>query len=319
MNTQHEIPIFFGVDDAYAPFLSVALHSAIENSSPARQYRAIVLYQSLSEENRRRLGALAADHFAVEFVPMQNQLDCITDRMENRLRSDCFTLTIYFRLFIAAMFPQYDKGIYIDSDVAVTGDLAELYDIDLGDHLIGACSDLSVADVPFLTRYMNEAVGVDYRNYVNSGVLLMNLKELRRARLDTHFLGLLTTYGFDSVAPDQDYLNAICKDRIHYLPPQWNTMPNESRPPLQEPKLVHYNLYFKPWHYDGIQYEDYFWKYAESSGYFGEIRSCKEGFTEERKQADREGMETLIRRSCEIVGHEVTLRKIAERGVRVRL
>ena len=45
MNT--EIPVFFTIDDGYAPFLAVALRSAIANSSPGRQYRAIVLHEDL--------------------------------------------------------------------------------------------------------------------------------------------------------------------------------------------------------------------------------------------------------------------------------
>ena len=145
MRKEEVIPVFFAIDNEYAPFLSVALNSAIKNSSANRKYKAIVLYQDLSEENRRRIGELAAEHFEIEFISMGEGLETITDRMSNRLRCDYFTLTIYFRLFIPVMFPEYDKGIYIDSDVVLLGDLAEMYDIDLEDNYIGACRDFSVA------------------------------------------------------------------------------------------------------------------------------------------------------------------------------
>mgnify|MGYP000469366432 CR=1 FL=1 len=217
INSKDIIPIFFTIDDGYAPYLATALVSTIKNSSPARRYRAVVLYQDLCEENRRRLGALATDNFAVDFIPMCRGLDAITDRMSNRLRCDYFTLTIYFRLFIPAMFPEYDRGIYIDSDIVLNSDIAELYDTDIGDALIGACADCSVSDVPELAGYMERAVGVDRHSYVNSGVLLMNLRLLREAELDRHFLSLLNSYHFDCIAPDQDYLNAMCYGRIHYL------------------------------------------------------------------------------------------------------
>ena len=161
MNTQNEIPVFFSIDDNYAPLLAVALNSAIKNCSPENKYKAIILYKDLSEENKKRLSAFSADNFTVEFFEMKSGLESITDRMSNRLRCDYFTLTIYFRLFIPAMFPQYDKGIYIDSDVVVPGDLAELFNTDIGDNLIGACTDKSVAEVPELVHYMQDAVGVD--------------------------------------------------------------------------------------------------------------------------------------------------------------
>ena len=243
MNT---IPIFFTIDDGYAPFLSVALNSAIKNSSKDRKYKAIILYQELSEENRKKLVSLKTDNFSIEFVPMESGLESITDRMSNRLRCDYFTLTIYFRLFIPKMFPEYDKGIYIDSDVVLTSDIAELFETDIGDNYIAACTDLSVADVPPLVKYMEQAVGVKAKEYINSGVLLMNLKKLREVKIDEHFLELLNTYHFDCIAPDQDYLNAICNGNIYYLDEIWDTMPNENKPPLENAKLIHYNLFSKP-------------------------------------------------------------------------
>ncbi len=314
-----EIPIFFSIDDAYAPFLAAALHSAVQHSSADRQYKAVVLYEKLSRENRDRLATLSAPHFAIEFVPMQNGLECITDRMSNRLRCDYFTLTIYFRLFIPAMFPQYDKGIYIDSDVVLCADLAELYDTDIGDCYLGACTDHSVADVPPLVQYMENAVGVPKNEYINSGVLLMNLKALREAKLDARFLELLNTYHVDCIAPDQDYLNALCNGRIHYLDDRWDTMPNDKQPPVDDAKLIHYNLFSKPWCYDDIQYADRFWHYAEGCGYLDELRRYKAAYSDEQKQADAACLELLVRRGGELPHADITFKKLFESGVKVRL
>lgn len=319
MNQQDTIPVFFSIDDAYAPYLAVALHAAIRNASPERCYRAIILHQGLSEAHQRRLSALATARFTVEFVPMGEGLEAITDRMGNRLRCDYFTLTIYFRLFIPVMFPQYDKGIYIDSDVVVAGDLAELYDTDLGDAYLGACNDLSVMDVPPFCTYIEEAVGVPREEYINSGVLLMNLKALRRAELDRHFLTLLTAYGVECIAPDQDYLNALCNGRIRYLDADWDAMPNPAQPPLCHPRLIHYNLFSKPWCYDGIQYEEEFWRYVPGSGYEAEICACKAGYTAEQRASDTRCMALLAERGLAIAGGETTFRKLHEKGVRIRL
>ncbi len=313
------IPIFFAIDDSYAPFLSVALSSAIQNASPSRHYKAIILHQALREENKKRLGALATDFFDITFVPMGTGLESITDRMSNRLRCDYFTLTIYYRLFIPVMFPEYDKGIYIDSDVVLRGDLAELFDTEIGDNYIGACADLSVVDVPEIALYMENAVGVDRHEYINSGVLLMNLQKMREAEMDKHFLTLLETYHFDCIAPDQDYLNALCSGKIHYLSPVWDAMPNEETPPLADAKLIHYNLFSKPWCYDNVQYGEFFWQYAENSGYLAEIRTYKEGYSDEQKASDAKCLALLVRRGAEIAESEATFKKLFESGVKIRL
>lgn len=314
-----EIPIFFTVDDSYAPFLAVALNSAIKNTNPERQYKAIVLHQNLNDTNITKLKSLETENFKIELTPMKANFDTLDDRMSNRLRCDYFTLTIYFRLFIPAMFPQYDKGIYIDSDVVLTSDVANLYDIEIGDNLIGACNDLSIADVPPLVAYTENAVGVKREEYINSGVLLMNLKKMREVDLERHFLSLLNTYHFDSIAPDQDYLNAMCNGKIYYLDESWDTMPNDAKPPLAHTNLIHYNLFSKPWCYDGIQYEDEFWKYADDCGYLNEIKAYKAAYTEEKKKADSECLELLVRRGSEIPDNKITFKKLYEKGVKIRL
>ncbi len=313
------IPVFFTIDDHYAPYLATALCSAMENASPENHYRAIILHQDVSEENQKKIASLAKDWFEIRFVPMQSGLESITDRMGNRLRCDYFTLTIYFRLFIPAMFPEYDKALYIDSDVVITGDLAELYATELGDNYIGACPDFSIAEVPPLVRYTVDAVGMEEGKYINSGVLLMNLKLLREKELDKRFLQLLNTYHLDCIAPDQDYLNAMCRDGIVYLEECWDAMPNDHKPPLKNAKLIHYNLFSKPWCYDGIQYGDIFWHYAEKSGFLPQIRAGKDSYSDEQKAADARCMGLLVSRGQQISDSDATFKKLEESGVKIRL
>lgn len=319
MNTKKEIPVFFTIDNSYAPFLAAALNSAVKNCSKDRQYKAIILHQELTEENKQKLILLATENFKVEFVEMKDGFETITDRMSNRLRCDYFTLTIYFRLFIATMFPQYDKAIYIDSDVIVLGDLAEMFDIDIGENYIGACADKSVVDVPELRKYMEQAIGVNANEYINSGVLLMNLKALREKEFYKHFLNLLNTYHFDCVAPDQDYINAICNGKIYYLDEVWDAMPNDNNPPLKNAKLIHYNLFSKPWCYDDIQYGEYFWEYIKNTGYEDFATKHKKNYSDEQKKSDNECLALIVKRGAEICDQDVTFLKIYNSGVKIRL
>lgn len=315
----NEITIFFTADEAYAPFLATAIASAVENSSPARRYRAVILHQGISDDTLSRITALARDNFKIEPIEMTHSFDGLDDRMSNRLRCDYFTLTIYFRLFIPEMFPELDRAVYIDSDVVLTDDIAKLYDTDIGDCLIGACQDLSIADVPPLVEYTENAIGMARGEYINSGVLLMDLKALRDCRLGARFLEILNTYHLDTVAPDQDYLNAMCYGRIFYLDGAWDAMPNDSKEPLESPSLIHYNLFSKPWCRDGVQYADVFWSYADKSGFGEEIRAYRAGYTADKIRADDECLELLIKRAVEITHSETTFKTLYEKGVKIRL
>ena len=318
---QELIPIFFTIDDGYAPYLHVALISLIKNASKDRKYKIIVVYQELNEENRNNLAKLVEDYpnFEMEFKFMKQSLDMITDRIENRLRSDYFTMTIYFRIFIPDMYPEYDKAIYIDSDIIVPGDISELYDTDMHDNLIGVVTDGSVNDVPELQRYMTESLGLKLCDYFNSGMLLMNMKELRNVHLAEHFLYLLNKYHFDCVAPDQDYLNSMCYGKIEYLDSCWDAMPNRNKPEIENPKIIHYNLFDKPWCYDDIQYQDYFWEYAKQSVYYDKIKAYKAAYTDKQKEDDHAHLLDLFRRAGTNADTEVTFRKVLESGEKVRL
>lgn len=320
METRKEIPIFFTIDDGYAPYLSVAIKSMIQNASKEYNYRIIVLYKELNEGNRAKIAKLEEENFKIDFIYMKDELKAITDREENRLRCDYFTLTIYFRLFIPEMFPEYDKGIYIDSDVVVPGDISKMYNIDLGDNIVGACQDKSVVDVPELANYMEQAVGVDKYQYVNSGVLLMNLSKMREKQFSKRFLDLLNKYHFDSVAPDQDYLNAICNGKILYLDSSWDAMPTEGSKEIENPNIIHYNLFQKPWCYDNIQYADCFWNYAKQTEYYDEIVEFKNNYSEEKKNADKECLANLIKKADQLAKtDEMTFKKAMENGEKVRI
>lgn len=314
-----EIPVFFTIDNSYSPYLGVALQSMKENLSSEYKCRIIILEQDLSGENKKKIREMEESWFSIKFVNMNPMPEEITDREENRLRCDYFTLTIYYRLFIADLFPEYDKAIYIDSDVVVPGDISQLYRIDLGECLIGACPDYSIADVPELVRYTEEAVGMDRGEYINSGVLLLNLKKIREAGLGTHFLNLLDHYHFDCIAPDQDYLNAMCKGKIFYLDRKWDAMPVKGREPVGDPQIIHFNLFEKPWCYSGVAYEDIFWKYARETVFYPEIRAFKDSYSKEEMQADADHLKLLIEKAGMIPKTEVTFRKMKERGVMIEL
>ena len=319
MDTKKIIPIFFTINDQYAPYLSTAIDSIIKNSSKEYYYKIFILHDGLSPENISKLSVFDDNRFEINFKEMKKGLEAITDRIENRLRCDYFTVTIYFRLFIADMFTEFDKGIYIDSDIIVPGDISELYNHNLGNNLIGAVTDNSIQEIPELVNYVENAVGIPRREYINSGVLLMNLKLMREKEFSKKFLNLLTTYHFDSIAPDQDYINVMCNGKILYLDEEWDAMPNPAREEIKQPKLIHYNLFQKPWCYDNIQYQDEFWKYANQSNYYNLIIQNKNNYSDVQKESDNACLGVLVKKGNDLPDTEVTFKKVFEKGADLRL
>ena len=313
------IPIFFTIDDNYAKYAACAINSIIKNSSKKYTYHIIIVSEGLNEKNKTKLKSFENENFKIMFREIDEASLVIEDREENKLRCDYFTLTIYLRLFLADIFNEYDKAIYIDSDVVVPTDISKLYEIDLKDNIIGACTDYSIQDIDALTYYVENAVGVKRLDYINSGVLLMNLKKMREVGLKNKFLTLLDKYHFDSIAPDQDYINAICNGCILYLDKRWDTMPNPEQALEENPLLIHYNLFQKPWCYDNIQYEGYFWKYALDSGYYEELLEFKKNYSDDKKECDSKSLEKLVSKGLSIPSNEYTFKKVHEELNNIRL
>ena len=309
-NNLEVIPIFFAIDDGYMPFLAVALESLIENSSKKYYYSIKILYTNISEENKKKINKYKRENVNIEFVDLNYYIEKVKDKLYTR---DYYTNTTYFRLFIANLYPQYNKAIYLDSDILVLGDIAELYNQDMGDNLIAAAPDDVIQTTKVFQEYVEKVVGVaDYRNYFNAGILLMNLDEFRKFDFQSKFLYLLETIKF-TVAQDQDYLNRLCKGKVKIIDKAWDTMPigNET---LEEKdlKIIHYNLADKPWHYDNIKYKEYFWKYAKKTEYYNEICKIKENYSEEERFNDMQqykNLKSLAQKEADCVGDDRKYRR----------
>lgn len=313
------IPIFYTIDDKFAPFLAVSIKSLLDNASKEYEYHIYVINEGLSEENKNKIKKLETVNSKIIFSEMKEDLSCITDRVENRLRADYLTLSIYFRIFLPVMFKQFDKAIYIDADTCVVGDISEMYNQKLENNLIGACIDESIQGIKPMEEYIEKAVGIPSNRYLNSGVLLLNMKELRNVKIDEKFLYLFNTYHFANVDPDQSYINALCYGKILYMDGKWDTMPNNKTNMIDNPGIIHYNLFSKPWNYDNIQYEEYFWKYARLTEYYDDIKYIKNHYSSDDKKKDSDTLNFMIKRCEEIVTYNNNFRDIFESGKESRL
>ena len=289
--TAQIIPIFYACDDNFIKYTVVSLYSMIKNASPDRRYHAHVLCSEISEENRRLVLDLARENFEISFEDVTPYLDRISRELPIR---DYYSKSTYYRLFIAEMFPQYRKAIYIDSDTIVQGDVSQLYDCDIGDAYLGACHEQAMVQVDEYGTYVERVVGVSRYAFFNAGVLLINCEQFRKYAVHEKFLRHLNVYNF-VVTQDEDYLNLICKDRVCWLDQKWNTeIFGEIPYPIEQANILHYIMVSKPWHYADCRHGDLFWKYAEETAVFESLCEVLSAYTDEERERDRKSMEKLL-------------------------
>ena len=129
-------------DNNYAKQLGVTIASIKANRRASDNYDICVLDGGISELNKKRIGQLADKKFSVRFINISGFMDAIDTKIFSL--NAHFTIATYFRFFIPQIFAKYKKILYIDCDLVVNHNLAELYGIDLGKYVIGAVPDVEI-------------------------------------------------------------------------------------------------------------------------------------------------------------------------------
>ena len=290
--SEHIIPVFFALDERFLKYGIVSLYSMRENAKRSgATYRVYFLHTDVTPESQAKVKKLERYGFEIVFENITGFLASIATRFPLR---DYYSKTTYFRLFIADMHPEYDKAIYIDSDTIIQGDVAELYDTNLSNFMLGACHEQAMVQVDEYGTYVEKCLGLDRSLYFNAGVLLINCKEFRKRNVLDRFIQTLQVYDC-VVTQDEDYLNLLCKDHVLFLDQRWNTEIFGTIPyPIEEAKILHYIMFNKPWHYDTCPHADIFYKYAKKTWVYNDILDDLHSYTDEQKARDKEGYSNLL-------------------------
>jgi lipopolysaccharide biosynthesis glycosyltransferase len=283
MKEQKRIPIFYACDDNFVKYTAVSLRSMMDNASAGSRYAVHILHTGISEDMQQVLMAMETEQFQIRFCDVTEYQKSIADRLPLR---DYYSKTTYYRFFIAELFPEYEKAIYIDSDTIVLGDMAQLFAIDLGECYVGACRDQAIFQEELFGTYVEKVLGVGREEAFNAGMLVINCEQFRKNRVLEQFLELLHMYDF-VVAQDEDYLNVICHGHVLLLPEKWNVQVFGELPCAEEEiGILHYIMVSKPWHYADCRLGGYFWDYAKKTAVYGKIRQELLSYTDENRARD---------------------------------
>lgn len=275
MNSFKTVPIFFSADNKYTPYLIVALESLKQNRNADADYEIRVLYSNLSGWNISRLQKLSEQNFRVVCVAVTKEAEKLSVVQMNHL-----TVETLYRLLIPDLYLQYDKVLYLDCDLIVEKDVTELYEVELGDCLLGAVR--SVLDEKMFD-YIKSKVKIPCQDYFNAGVLVINTKKIREDKIASACLQLYAEQREQYAYADQDVLNILCHGKVKYLDGKWNynwhyqmteilpSYEEQYRKDGETPFIVHYTSDKKPWNYPGMPMAEKFWLYARQTICYEEI------------------------------------------------
>lgn len=233
------IPVVFGVDKNYVIPLCVAVVSLLENKISETEYDIYVLYsEDYTLDDKMKLRDIVAkyDGAKINFIPMGNEFDNVL------INYHTITKATFYRLSIHKILPDsYTQCIYCDSDTVINCDLSGLFRIDLQDFLLAGAVDPVIRYSGKRDRFEN------FDEYINAGVLVINLKKWREFPIDNLFskyIGLQFKYH------DQDILNLVCKGRILFLEDDEYVVSgilNTRKYKEVKSVIIHYCGLIKPW------------------------------------------------------------------------
>ena len=123
-----------------------------------------------------------------------------------------YPIEIYFRLFATKYLPEdIDKILYLDTDIVVINSLQKLYDMDFLDNYFITTTHVR----KFIHKFHEVRLNMNNSNvYVNTGVLLMNLKALRKTNIERDVINFVDKNKYKLMLPDQDILSALYGDKV---------------------------------------------------------------------------------------------------------
>lgn len=121
--------------------------------------------------------------------------------------SERYPHLIYYRIFAASLLPsELDRILYLDGDTIVINPLDELYNMDFEGNYFLACTHVR----RFLTKVNQYRLGMEEESkYVNSGVMMMNLRALREKQNIKEVMSFVEKRKRYLTLPDQDIITAL--------------------------------------------------------------------------------------------------------------
>lgn len=252
LNEKYIRPLFVMLDSLYA-----------HGPGPVDLY---LLYSDVTPESRERLGQYLEEHGG-RFHPVFVDGTAFRDAPV----FGYFPKEMYYRFLCGSLLPETEeRALYLDPDILIRGDIAPLYGMDFQGNSIVGVPDYAVNH---MLADKKAAIGLpEGYDYINSGVLLFNLKKMRAEFSLDRFIGLLEEYRERISYPDQDVMNLCFRDDIRPAPriynfntgygTAWNLLlfVLKLRHDEEEPVIVHYMGRLKPWQteYYGKYFKEYF-------------------------------------------------------------
>ena len=237
------IHVCFGLHDGngrYSKFVGTTMASIFDNTT-AEVTIHILHDDSLTDDNRDKFQRLAERYNRrVEFHNVDelcaDEIAYLREKLADKLKTR-FSVGAFYRLLVKKIFGS-GRMIYLDADIVVNMDIAELWRVDMKNFPVAAVPEVDATHDDMITdKFLLNAGLVRAEDYFCSGVMMFDLDKIYDS-LFTDAVNFLAYYSAcESV--DQDALNAFFADNYLKLEQKFDSFTVKEEPPVA-PKIYHY-------------------------------------------------------------------------------
>lgn len=244
------INICLACDNNYSKYAGVVIASVLQNAAQNTNISFYIIHDGLLEDCKNKLLSLSSiKECKINFIKVNKET--FTD-YANIKTNKYLSIATYYRLKIASLLSNVDKVLYFDCDVVINTDLTELYNTNLKNYIIAGVKDICAP----------------YEGYINAGMILFNLAQMRVERIEEQFLSWTQEHAAIISCGDQEIINEVCKGRSLMIEDDtWNVQTSEFYKRsnyTRKPKIIHYIGKYKPWvKYSLNYYKEYFFRYLK--------------------------------------------------------
>ena len=184
---QNNVAVVFSANRLFLPYTAVTVRSLLEHGAKEKHFDLIILHSELTGAEFERLKAMtdAYGHCTLRFYdvsPLCGHIAFFTDGGNGMLTKES-----YYRLLIGDILSEeYENVLYLDGDVVVRADVSCLPEKVPAGCYLAAVRDVGMigfARDPKQNKVLCSEIVPGMRDcvsYFNAGVLVLNLRELRR-------------------------------------------------------------------------------------------------------------------------------------------
>lgn len=200
------------------------------------------------------------------------------------------TIETYFRLIIPKYMSNYEKILFLDSDLIICEDVKNLFKYDISDYALAATEECLMSALLGIfgkshIDYMTERLKLkNVDKYFQAGVLLINIDYFNLHDCSSKLIDMVCNFDYNIV--DQDAMNELLNDKCFWLPNEWNYPPLQKHMKLKNylenmsdfirnkylsvknPKILHFADYSKPWYDPSEDYANVWWEVAKTTPYY---------------------------------------------------